>query len=84
MPQHDVRTAAQNRDTGMAKITALTWRAGAAGVAVAGLLTAALGHHPVARTVPAGHRHDNGSILIPAQPPRQASGGTGQVTSGAS
>jgi hypothetical protein len=83
MPQHDIRTAIQNRDTGMATITALTWRAGAAGVAVAGLLTAALGHHPVARTVPAGHRDDHGSISIPAQPPGQAPG-TSQVTSGSS
>jgi hypothetical protein len=83
MPPHDIRTAAQNRDTGIAKITAVSWRAGAAGVAVAGLLTRALAHHPVARTVPAGHRNDNGSILIPAQPPSQAPG-TGQVTSGAS
>ena len=89
MPQHDLGVAAQNRDAaqhrdeGMARISALSWRAGAAGVAVAGLLTFALGHHPVGRTVPAGHRGDRGSILIPAQPPRQAAG-TGQVTSGSS
>jgi hypothetical protein len=83
MPQHDIRSAVRNRDHGMAKITALSWRAGAAGVAVAGLLTVALGHHPVARTVPAGHRDDHGGIVIPAQPPSQAPG-TGQVTSGAS
>jgi hypothetical protein len=89
MPQHDTRfagqnrDAAKNRDSGMAKITALSWRAGAAGVAAAGLLTVVLGHHPVARTVPAGHRNDRRSILIPAQPPHQAAG-TGQVTSGAS
>jgi hypothetical protein len=83
MPQHHIRTAVQNRDAGLAKITALSWRAGAAGVAVAGLLTVALAHHPVAGTVPAGHRDDHGSILIPAQPPSQAPG-SGQVTSGAS
>ena len=83
MPQYDIRTAAQNRDTGMVKITALSWRAGAAGVAVAGLLTVALGHHPVARTAPARHRSHHASIVIPAQPPHQ-SAGTGQVTSGAS
>lgn len=83
MPQHDTRTAVRNRDTGMAKITALSWRAGAAGVAVAGLLTVALAHHPLARTVPAGHPDDHGSIVIPAQPPSQAPG-TGQVTPGAS
>jgi hypothetical protein len=83
MPEHDIRAAVQNRNTGMAEITALSWRAGAAGVAVAGLLTVALAHHPVTRTVPAGHRADHGSIVIPAQPPSQASG-AGQVTSGAS
>jgi hypothetical protein len=83
MPQHDIRTAAQARNTGLAKINALSWRAGAAGVAIAGLLTVALAHHPVARSVPAGHRTDQGTILIPAQPPRQAAG-SGQVTSGAS
>jgi len=83
MPQHDIRTAVQNREAGLAKITALSWRAGAAAVAVAGLLTAALGHHPGARSVPAEHRNNQGTIVIPAQPPGQAAG-TGQVTSGAS
>jgi len=39
MQQCDTRTAAQNRDTGMAKITALSWRSGAAGIAVAGQVT---------------------------------------------
>lgn len=82
MPQHDIRTAVQNREARTAKATALSWRAGAAAVAVAGPLTAALGHHPVARTVPAGHGNNQGSISIPAQPPSQAPG-TGQVTSGA-
>ena len=88
MSQHDIRTAAQSRDavhsrdSGMAKITALSWRAGAAGVAAAGLLTFALGHHAAARPVPAGHSYQ-GSIVIPAQPPGQATG-SGQVTSGAS
>ncbi|HUB41890.1 MAG TPA: hypothetical protein VMA72_23845 [Streptosporangiaceae bacterium] len=83
MPQHDIGAAVQSRDLGMAKITALSWRAGAAGVAVAGLLTVVLAHHPAAGTVPAGHRDDHGSILIPAQPPSQAPG-AGQVTSGSS
>jgi hypothetical protein len=83
MPQHDIRTAAQNREAGLAKISALSWRAGAAAVAVAGLLTVALGHHSSARAVPPEHRTDQGSIVIPAQPPGQATG-TGQVTSGAS
>jgi hypothetical protein len=30
MPEHDVRAAARNRDTGMTKITSLTWGASAA------------------------------------------------------
>jgi len=83
MPQHDIRTAVQNREAGMAKITALSWRAGAAAVAVAGLLTAALGHHASARSVPPEHRTNQGGIVVPAQPPGQAAG-TGQGTSGAS
>ncbi|HUC25856.1 MAG TPA: hypothetical protein VMA73_24385 [Streptosporangiaceae bacterium] len=82
MPQHDIRTAAQSREAGLAKISALSWRAGAAAVAVAGLLTVALGQHSSARAVPPEHR-TQGSIVIPAQPPGQATG-TGQVTSGAS
>jgi hypothetical protein len=89
MTQHDIRTAAQSRDavlsrdSGMAKVTALSWRAGAAGVVAAGLLTVALGHHTAASDVPAGHQRNQGSIQIPAQPPQQAAG-SGQVTSGAS
>jgi hypothetical protein len=84
MPEHDARAAARDRDTGMAKITAITWRAGAAGVAVAGLLTVALSHH--ADTPRAGHgpsTHGQSTIVIPAQPPQPAAG-SGQVTSGAS
>jgi hypothetical protein len=83
MPQHDIGTAVQNREAGIAMVTALSWRAGAAAVAVDGLLTVALGHHRAARTVPPGHGNNQGSISVPAQPPRQAPG-TGQVTSGAS
>ena len=88
MPQHDIGVAAQNRDRAqsrddsMAKSSVLSWRAGAAGVAVAGLLTFALGHHAAARPIPGGHGNQ-GSILIPAQLPHQAAG-SGQVTSGAS
>jgi len=83
MPQHDIRAATQVREAGLAKISMLTWRAGAAAVAVAGLLTAALGHHSAARAAPAGHRNEHGAIVIPAQPPGQTAS-TGQVTSGAS
>ena len=88
MPEHDIRTAAASRaaaasrDSGMAKVTALSWRVGAAGVVAAGLLTFALGHH-AASGVPTDHQNNQGSIQIPAQPPQQASG-SGQVTSGAS
>jgi hypothetical protein len=78
MSEHDARAAAWGRDAGMAKITAITWRVGAAGVAVAGLLTIALGHHADS---PASHGRN--TIVIPAQPPQPAAG-PGQVTSGAS
>ena len=89
MPPQDTRTAVQSRnavqsrDSGMAKVAALSWRAGAAGVVAAGLLTFALGHHAAASSVPAGHHNNQGSILVPAQPPGP-SAGSGQVTSGAS
>lgn len=79
MPEHNARAAASDRDTGMAKITSITWRVGAAGVVVAGLLTVTLGHHADAPR--AGHGQS--TIVIPAQPP-QSTAGTGQVTSGAS
>lgn len=79
MPEHDARAAARDRDAGMAKITSITWRAGAAGVAVAGLLTVALGHHADATQA----SHSRAAIVIPAQPPQPAAG-PGQVTSGAS
>ena len=62
MPEHDARAAARDRDAGMAKITSITWRAGAAGVAVAGLLTVALGHHADAPQA----SHSRTTIVIPA------------------
>jgi hypothetical protein len=79
MSERDARAAAWGRDAGMARITAITWRVGAAGVAVAGLLTVALGHHADARQA----THGQNAIVIPAQPPQPAAG-PGQVTSGAS
>jgi hypothetical protein len=85
MAQYDIRTAARSRDavhsrdSAIAKVTALSWQAGAA---AAELLTFAPGHH-AERPAPAGHQSNQGSILIPAQPPQQ-SAGSGQVTSGAS
>jgi hypothetical protein len=89
MPQHNTRTAAATRDAaasrdrGMAKATALTWRAGAAGVVAAALPTFAFGHHAGASGVPAGNQNNQGGIQVPAQAPQQAAG-SGQVTSGAS
>lgn len=79
MSERNARAAAWDRDAGMAKITAITWRVGAAGVAVAGLLTIALSHHADAPQV----SHGRTTIVIPAQPPQPADG-PGQVTSGAS
>jgi hypothetical protein len=79
MPEHDARAAAWDRDAGMARITATTWRVGAAGVAVAGLLTVGLSHHADVQQA----SHDRSTIVIPAQPAQPAAG-PGQVTSGAS
>jgi len=53
MPQHDIWAAASERDTGVARIHSTTWRVGAAGVVVAGLLALAFGHHPAAGSRPA-------------------------------
>jgi hypothetical protein len=83
MAEEDVRTAAHDRDAGLAKVTAISWRAGAAGVAAAGLLTVALGQHAAAATSAPRQRNDQGAIVIPAQPPKPTAG-AGQVTSGAS
>lgn len=105
MPEYDAR-AARDRDSGLRKVSRVTWRAGAAGVAFAAVIGVALTHHADAaiterqqqqpqqqRQRPQQprprqrHQHQRhrqpGSILIPAQPPRQSSG-NGQVTSGAS
>jgi hypothetical protein len=114
LPQYDIRAAARDRDHGMHRVNAVTWRVGAAGVALAGLLALAFGHHPAASTstgtstststgtssgMTAGkgaakstgkstgttkHSHNSGGgIVIPAQPPKSASG-SGQAVSGAS
>jgi hypothetical protein len=83
LPYYDMRAAARDRDHGMAKVRSVTWRAGAAGVALAGLLTLAFGHHSEAATSSSQHQQGSGGILIPAQPPKSGSG-SGQVVSGAS
>ena len=83
MSQHDARAAARERDSGMRKITQLTWRAGAAGVAVAAVIAVAFTHHADASASQPERQHSQSAIVIPAQPPQPA-GGFGQVTSGAS
>jgi hypothetical protein len=92
MPEHDARAAARDRDSGLRKISRLTWRAGAAGAVFSAVIGIALTHHgeaaasthaqPGSTQAPA-RQQQPGSIQIPAQPPQSSSGG-GQVTSGAS
>jgi hypothetical protein len=84
MPQQDARAAARDRDSGLRKVSKLTWRAGAAGVAFSAIVGVAFTHHAgAAASTQARHARQPNSIVIPAQPPQQSSG-TGQVTSGAS
>jgi hypothetical protein len=83
MPGSDPRTAARERDAGLRRVGRVSWRSGAAGVAAAAILAVAFGHHAAASTAPAGPSRQHATIVIPAQPPT-ASGGSGQVTSGAS
>ena len=85
MPQYDARTAGatRERDTGVRKVSRLTWRCGLVGVACSAVITGALAHHADASTAAARPHHQSGGIVIPATPPRPASG-AGQVSSGAS
>lgn len=84
MPQHDRRLAALERDSGMRKVSRLTWRAGLTGVACSAVIAVALGHHPQASASTVHHgRQQSSGIVIPGQPPQPASG-SGQVSSGAS
>ncbi len=85
MPQYDARTAsaARERDSGVRKVSRLTWRCGLVGVACSAVITGALVHHADASTATTHPRHQSGGILIPATPPQPASG-SGQVNSGAS
>jgi hypothetical protein len=81
VPQYDRRLAASERDAGIRKVSRLTWRAGAVGVACSAIIGLALGHHPGASSQQ--NQQHTGGIVIPGQPPQPASG-SGQVTSGAS
>jgi hypothetical protein len=79
MRQDDERYAAAIRDAGLRRVTRLTWRAGLAGAICSVVIAAAFGHH----TGQSPARPQQGTILIPGQPPAPAQG-AGQVTSGAS
>lgn len=82
MLRDDTRYAAARRDDGIRKISRITRRAGAAGIACSAFIALAFGHHGAARAAQPGHSGD-GTIVIPAQPPALARG-SGQVSSGAS
>jgi hypothetical protein len=85
VPQYDARTAgaARERDSGVRKVSRLTWRCGLVGVACSAILTGALAHHGDAGAATAPAHHQSSGIVIPATPPQPASG-SGQVNSGAS
>ena len=85
MPQYDAQTAgaARQRDSGVRKVSRLTWRCGMAGIACSAAIAGAFAHHADASTAAARPHHQSGGIVIPATPPRPA-GGSGQVNSGAS
>jgi len=85
VPQYDTPTAgaARERDSGVRKVSRLTWRCGLAGVACSAVITGALAYHADASTVAPHPHHQSGGIVIPATPP-QPSSGSGQVNSGAS
>jgi hypothetical protein len=90
MPQRDVRAAVGERVTGMRKISRTTWRAGAVGLVLSGLIagvfhnaaSAAAQHGQSGRGAVSSHA-GQGGILIPAKPPASSSGSS-QVTSGSS
>jgi hypothetical protein len=79
--QYDTWFAVGERDSGVRKVSRLTWRAGLIGAAVAALLGVVLAHPANASRQPG--QTQPGGIIIPGQPPKPSSGG-GQVTSGAS
>jgi hypothetical protein len=79
--QYDTRFAVVERDSGVRKVSRLTWRAGLIGTAAAALFGVVLAH-PANASRQQAHNHPGG-IIVPGQPPQPSSGG-GQVTSGAS
>ena len=85
MPQYDARTAgaARDRDSGVRKVSRLTWRCSVAGLACSAAIAAALAHHSDASATASHPHHQSGGIVIPAKPPQPTSG-SGQVNSGAS
>ncbi len=99
MGRHDVQVAVDERDTGVRKISRTTWRAGAVGLVMSGLLVgvfhnaaseatdhgsgAVSGHTTRGAGNTGSGQSGGGTIVIPNQPPAPASG-SGQVTSGAS
>lgn len=82
MRAEDPHAAAVRRDAGLRRVSRLTWRAGAAGVAFSAIIAIALGHHAQASSSPAPGSGQSG-IVVPNQPPAPAAGGH-QVTSGGS
>ncbi len=81
MAQYDTRFAVGERDSGVRKVSRLTWRAGLIGAAAAAIFGVVLAHPANASRQ---QTHDQqGGIIIPGQPPQPTSGG-GQVTSGGS
>ncbi len=81
MAQYDTRFAVGERDSGVRKVSRLTWRVGLVGAAAAGLVGLVLAH-PASASRQQAHEQP-GVIIIPGQPPQPSTGG-GQVTSGAS
>jgi hypothetical protein len=80
MPGDDLRSAAARRDEGVKKVSRITWRAAAAGVACSAVIAVAFGHHAEAAAKPGS---TSGTILVPSAPPAPAAG-AGHVASGGS
>jgi hypothetical protein len=81
MRRDDIGSAAAARERGLRTIRKITWGTGVAGVICSALIAAAFGHHAAAAQP--RRSGQQGSILVPAQPPAPSQG-AGQVTSGAS
>jgi hypothetical protein len=84
MPGDDLRSAAARRDEGVRKVSRITWRAGAAGVACSAIIAVAFGHHAEAAAKPGARPGStSGTIVVPSAPPAPAAG-AGHVASGGS